>query len=44
MSSIKNILFKAVKDDYKLHPGHMEITTVKEERKNNPFLQKDYKY
>lgn len=44
LNSIKNILFKTVKDDYKIHPGHLEITTVKNERLNNPFLQKDFRY
>jgi len=25
-------------DEYKLYPGHMEETTVGEERVNNPFF------
>lgn len=44
LDSIKNKLFKVSKDDYILHPGHMEITNVKDEKKFNPFLQKDFKY
>ena len=38
MNSINNILLPAVQDDYTLHPGHMEITTVGREKKFNPFL------
>lgn len=39
LDSIKNKLFKICRDDYKLHPGHMEITNVGAERKSNPFLK-----
>ncbi|HMS65446.1 MAG TPA: MBL fold metallo-hydrolase [Ignavibacteria bacterium] len=39
LDSIKNKLFKICKDDYKLYPGHMEITTVGSERKTNPFIK-----
>ncbi|MEO8665974.1 MAG: MBL fold metallo-hydrolase [Ignavibacteria bacterium] len=38
IDSIKNKLFGNSKDDYKLYPGHMEITNVKDEKKYNPFL------
>ncbi|MBK8554023.1 MAG: MBL fold metallo-hydrolase [Ignavibacteria bacterium] len=38
LDSVKNKLFKHTKDDYILHPGHMEITNVKDEREYNPFL------
>lgn len=38
MHSINNVLFPAVKDDYTIHPGHMDITTVGREKQNNPFL------
>jgi hydroxyacylglutathione hydrolase len=36
--SITNVLFPECNDDYHLYPGHMEITTVGEEKKGNPFL------
>lgn len=39
IDSVKNKLFKICKDDYKLYPGHMEITNVKNEKKYNPFLK-----
>jgi glyoxylase-like metal-dependent hydrolase (beta-lactamase superfamily II) len=39
IDSIKNKLFKHVKDDYKLFPGHMEISNVKDEKRLNPFLK-----
>ena len=39
LDSVKNKLFKICKDDYKLYPGHMEITSVGAERKSNPFLK-----
>lgn len=38
IESIKNKLFKICSDDYKLFPGHMEITNIKDEKKFNPFL------
>ncbi len=37
MDSIMNKIM-TYPDDYKLYPGHMEETTVGEERVNNPFL------
>ena len=37
MSSIQK-LFDATGDDYEIFPGHMDTTTVGEEKKNNPFL------
>ncbi len=38
MNSINNVLLPAVQDDYTVHPGHMEITTVGREKEFNPFL------
>jgi len=38
INSVKNKLFKICNDNYTLYPGHMEITNVKDEKKNNPFL------
>lgn len=38
ISSIKDKLFKEVKEDYILLPGHMEETNVGHEIKYNPFL------
>ncbi|MBS1492070.1 MAG: MBL fold metallo-hydrolase [Bacteroidetes bacterium] len=38
MNSINNVLFPEVQDDYTIHPGHMEITTVGREKEFNPFL------
>lgn len=38
IDSVKNKLFKVCKDDYTLYPGHMEITNVKDEKSDNPFL------
>lgn len=38
MNSINNVLFPAVNDDYTIHPGHMDITTIGREKENNPFL------
>ncbi|MBN8569869.1 MAG: MBL fold metallo-hydrolase [Ignavibacteria bacterium] len=38
MNSINNVLLPTVQDDYTLHPGHMEITTVGREKEHNPFL------
>jgi glyoxylase-like metal-dependent hydrolase (beta-lactamase superfamily II) len=29
-------------DDYIIYPGHMEETTVEEEKENNPFLNGEY--
>ena len=37
MDSIKNKIM-TYPDEYKLYPGHMEETTVGEERVNNPFF------
>ncbi|MEP7145776.1 MAG: MBL fold metallo-hydrolase [bacterium] len=39
IDSIKNKLFVNSKDDYKLYPGHMEVTNIKDEKINNPFLE-----
>ena len=36
MNSINNVLLPSVQDDYTLHPGHMEITTVGREKELNP--------
>ncbi|TRZ63989.1 MBL fold metallo-hydrolase [bacterium] len=41
MDSIMNKLFGICSDDFVLYPGHMEQTTVKNEKRFNPFLQKD---
>lgn len=38
MNSIENILLPQVEDDYTLHPGHMDITTVGREKQFNPFI------
>lgn len=38
MNSIENILLPQVGDDYTLHPGHMDITTVGREKQFNPFI------
>ncbi|HRE41539.1 MAG TPA: MBL fold metallo-hydrolase [Ignavibacteria bacterium] len=38
ISSIKDKLFKEIKEDYILFPGHMEETTAGYEIKHNPFL------
>lgn len=38
IDSVKNKLFKICNNDYTLYPGHMEITNVRDEKKNNPFL------
>lgn len=38
LNSINNVLLPTVQDDYTLHPGHMEITTVGREKEHNPFL------
>ena len=37
--SVLNKLFKTCGDDYRLFPGHMEDTNVKDEKKYNPFLK-----
>lgn len=39
LNSIINRLFKACSDDYTLYCGHMNETTIGEEKKYNPFLQ-----
>jgi hydroxyacylglutathione hydrolase len=39
LNSIKNILIPECEDDFILYPGHMEITTISEEKKWNPFLK-----
>jgi hydroxyacylglutathione hydrolase len=38
INSIKKRLFASCGDDYKIYPGHMEPTTVGQEKKYNPFL------
>ena len=42
LSSVEK-LFSGVEDDYTLLPGHMENTTVENEKKYNPFLTSLYK-
>ena len=37
LDSIKNKIFK-YDDDFVIYPGHMEETTIGEEKENNPFL------
>lgn len=39
LNSVKNKLFKICSNDYKLYPGHLEITDVGTEKKFNPFLR-----
>ncbi len=39
LNSVKNKLFKICPNDYKLYPGHLEITDVGTEKKFNPFLR-----
>ena len=39
INSIKNKLFIKCDDDYTLYPGHMEETTIGQEKKYNPFLR-----
>jgi hydroxyacylglutathione hydrolase len=39
LDSIKNILFGQCNDDYILYPGHMEETTIGNEKKYNHFLK-----
>ena len=34
---VKNI--KEIKDDYEIYPGHGELTTLIQEKLNNPYLQ-----
>jgi len=36
-NSIKKI--KEIKDDYEIYPGHGELTTLIQEKLNNPYLQ-----
>lgn len=38
IDSIKNKLFNVCGDDFTLYPGHMEVTFIREEKNNNPFL------
>ncbi|GAB3791342.1 MBL fold metallo-hydrolase [Virgibacillus kimchii] len=35
--SIRNVLYR-LKDDFVVYPGHGPATTIKEEKKNNPFF------
>lgn len=37
--SIKSKLFKVCTDEYDLYPGHMDKTSVGQEKRYNPFLQ-----
>jgi len=30
---------KEIKDDYEIYPGHGELTTLIQEKLNNPYLQ-----
>jgi len=39
LDSIKNKLFSVCGEDYVLYPGHLESTTVRDEKLNNPFLK-----
>lgn len=39
LNSINNKLFLKCDDDYTLFPGHMEETTIGDEKKYNPFLR-----
>ena len=39
IKSIHNILFIECDDDYTVYSGHMEATTIIEEKISNPFLQ-----
>lgn len=41
LDSINNKIFKYA-DDYIIYPGHMEETTIGEEKKHNPFLNGEY--
>lgn len=38
MNSIKKVLFTCCNDDFKLYPGHMESTTIEQEKNHNQFL------
>ncbi len=38
LDSINNKLFEKCSDSYNLFPGHMEPTTIFDEKNNNPFL------
>lgn len=37
-NSIKKI--KEIKDDYEIYPGHGELTTLIQEKLNNPYLRR----
>ncbi len=39
LNSIKNKLFNLCNDNYILYPGHLDETTIRKEKNNNPFLQ-----
>lgn len=39
INSIQNKLFKLCSDEYELFPGHMEKTTIGDEKRNNPYLK-----
>jgi hydroxyacylglutathione hydrolase len=39
IQSIKNKLFASCSDEYEIFPGHMEPTTIRQEKKTNPFLR-----
>jgi glyoxylase-like metal-dependent hydrolase (beta-lactamase superfamily II) len=41
LDSIQNKIFK-YPDDYVIYPGHMEETTIGEEKQYNPFLNGEY--
>jgi hydroxyacylglutathione hydrolase len=41
LNSINDKIF-AYQDDFKIFPGHMEQSTIGEEKKNNPFLNGEY--
>jgi len=40
ISSIRNVLFR-FRDDARVHPGHGPTTTIGEERRTNPFLNRE---
>lgn len=39
LNSVRNKLFRICSDDFRLYPGHMEVTDIKSEKRSNPFLQ-----
>ncbi len=39
ISSITDKLFVKCSDDYELYPGHMDSSTIREEKSSNPYLK-----